>query len=665
MKKIFQYKNDYGLAIVQQMCRKFVIASIIILASAIAFGDTNPIGLVLSGGGAKGSFEVGALQYLYENGFCAGVICSTSVGSVNAIQLAHGGTKTSQKAAFDKLKTIWQTELTFNQDMYVEAPWLAGVSPRTRTAIASLFDPQTIDFPQLARDVVFFPPYAIGQAVVLGGDLQEGIEGLKNAQSIFTLDPIRSKLKSNLNGGVVASSGVELRLVAVSLDSGAIRYITQDGHVLETDGRPVAGADPTVCPAERAAYEAAIQARMDLLERSHTERTNLSEELKRAAAEVLKARTRLGQCTTRAGSKRLVVNVADGVIASASIPCVFPPVVLGNESYVDGGVRWVLPLKAALDFPKTEAIVAINASPAGVPSAKLAYRNTNLLDIAERSVLDILLWEIQERHLEVAKLEALQHRKKVWVVTPRADVHDTLTIDPGLIDINIGYGYMCAADVVTNFPFAPLPLSNIHGDFEARNGRIIRRPPTPAEGMFVNEAANPTLAALADAIAKCRRRCWELEYNVFGALPGDAPFDPRYELKRVPSPQDLDEVRLFKSLLFVLVAARQELHGKLPPGAASWADSWERHRWAPSDVPGVGNTPWSAFVSPAGNRVAATRPTAMLVKAPDKDPVYLLTPFRCWITSPEALARVNVGGAAVNEIPAEYLDALPKGSDIL
>src|SRR5436305_14023308 len=108
MKKIFQYKNDYGLAIVQQMCRKFVIASIIILASAIAFGDTNPIGLVLSGGGAQGSLEVGALQDLYENGLCAGVICSTSVGSVNASPLAHGGTKTWQTAAFDRLSTTWQ-----------------------------------------------------------------------------------------------------------------------------------------------------------------------------------------------------------------------------------------------------------------------------------------------------------------------------------------------------------------------------------------------------------------------------------------------------------------------------------------------------------------------------------------------------------------------------
>jgi predicted acylesterase/phospholipase RssA len=42
------------------------------------------VALVLSGGGAKGSFEIGALQYLYSTGFFAMTICGTSVGAVNA-----------------------------------------------------------------------------------------------------------------------------------------------------------------------------------------------------------------------------------------------------------------------------------------------------------------------------------------------------------------------------------------------------------------------------------------------------------------------------------------------------------------------------------------------------------------------------------------------------
>jgi hypothetical protein len=47
--------------------------------------------LVLSGGGATGSFEVGVLQYLYRKlEFRPRIICSTSVGSVNALKLAEG-----------------------------------------------------------------------------------------------------------------------------------------------------------------------------------------------------------------------------------------------------------------------------------------------------------------------------------------------------------------------------------------------------------------------------------------------------------------------------------------------------------------------------------------------------------------------------------------------
>ena len=675
MKTYFCYKNDHLLAVFQQMCRQLIMVLILILSSAVAFADTSNQGLVLSGGGAKGSFEIGALQYMYENDFCAKVICSTSVGSVNAIQLAHGGTKATQKAAFDKLKTIWKTELTFNQDMYVEAPWLQGVSSRTRSTIASLFDPKSIDFPRLARDVVLFPPYAIGQAVVLGDDLSDGIEGLKGGRSVFTLDPTRDKIKRNLNKQVVANSGVQLRLVAVSLDSGAIRYITQDGHVQETDGKPVVGEDSTVCAAEQAAYDAANTAyetaQHDLLLAKSQPQENLDpiqaqKAFDKAKADRADAAGRLRRCKGAAAAagtaNSLAVDILDGVIASASIPCAFPPVVLGNETYVDGGIRWVLPLKAAMDFPNTEAIIAINASPAGVPPPKLAYRDATLLDIAERSVLDILLWEIQERHLEAAKNEAFQRKKSVWVVTPRVDVHDTLTIDPGLIDINIGYGYMCAADVLKGFPFLPT-LTNL-----VVEGIIRGVTPGPdsgqaqTQGKWVTEAADPALASLADAITKCRRRCWELEYDVFGARQGEAPFEPKVGLVRVPSPDALDEVRLFKSLLGVLVAARNQSNGKLPSDATTWANSWEGHRWKPNDVPGVGNTPWSAFQSHAGTRPAAPRPTTMVVKAPGRDEVYLLTPLKCWITSPQALARVT--SAAPVEFPAEYLDAIPKGPDI-
>lgn len=46
--------------------------------------------IVLSGGFALGSFEVGAVRYLYNNGVRPDIICGTSVGSINGSKLAEG-----------------------------------------------------------------------------------------------------------------------------------------------------------------------------------------------------------------------------------------------------------------------------------------------------------------------------------------------------------------------------------------------------------------------------------------------------------------------------------------------------------------------------------------------------------------------------------------------
>ncbi|MDQ4070564.1 MAG: patatin-like phospholipase family protein, partial [Actinomycetota bacterium] len=49
-----------------------------------------PIGIVLSGGGAKGDFQVGALRFLYNQGIRPDILSGTSVGAINAAKLAEG-----------------------------------------------------------------------------------------------------------------------------------------------------------------------------------------------------------------------------------------------------------------------------------------------------------------------------------------------------------------------------------------------------------------------------------------------------------------------------------------------------------------------------------------------------------------------------------------------
>ena len=627
--------------------------------------------LVLSGGAAQGSFEIGALDFMYGRGFLANSICSTSVGSVNGLLLAHDGTGPGQARRFAILKGIWETEMNSNADMCDEAPWLAGLTPSTRAAIGRLFSGE-IDVPSLAASAIFFPPFAIGQAIALGSDLTDALGALGHASSVFTLAPTRAKIVRNLHADSVANSGVELRMVAVSLDSGAIRYITQDGRVIETDGRKVSGSNPRVCTAERNTYTNAMAAKTAA---GHAvsvarpeDRMEAIAEYKAASDAADRAKGLLDACLFNAVAAgvgdQLTVSVADGAIASSSIPCVFPPTVLGDEAYVDGGIRWTLPLLTAIDLDP-DRIVAVSTSPATMPPAAhgVEYRNSSILDIAERSVLGLQLFETQDQHVHAARLEAANRRQQVWVIFPRFVVHDGFTVDPGLIDINIAYGHMCAADVLTAFEF---PTLNVAGGAPGARPKPVVGPvgpPPRPDPIFVDAPTDAARGTLADAIARCRRECWDLEHHVFAQERPGMFFTPRHQLVALPDLDALTQLRTLKTLLGLLVQARRDVHASMPLDALSWADRWERHQWAPADVPGSGNTPWDSFQSGGRSLPAASRPTALVAKAPDLPKVWLLNPERHWITTPDVLSRFG-GWAVVTEIPQPYIEALPQGDDI-
>lgn len=58
--------------------------------------------LILSGGGARGAFQVGVLRYLQENRWTPDIICGTSVGAVNATAIGSGMT-------LDQMAQFWLT----------------------------------------------------------------------------------------------------------------------------------------------------------------------------------------------------------------------------------------------------------------------------------------------------------------------------------------------------------------------------------------------------------------------------------------------------------------------------------------------------------------------------------------------------------------------------
>lgn len=75
---------------------------------------------VMSGGGAKGSFELGAVDYLIRDaGVDPEVIVGVSTGNLNAVMLAQGQGKAGLLDQLNKLTEVWST-LDSNDDIYTK-----------------------------------------------------------------------------------------------------------------------------------------------------------------------------------------------------------------------------------------------------------------------------------------------------------------------------------------------------------------------------------------------------------------------------------------------------------------------------------------------------------------------------------------------------------------
>lgn len=131
--------------------------------------------LVLSGGGARGAFQVGMLRELVINQrLDFQIIRGVSVGSLNAAFLAQAPTEANSQAELAKkvgaLQDLWESEITGNHSIYADRAGFAGL--------------------------------------ILGAD------------SLYSLKPLRSLVKDNLSFDAIKSSGRDFAVGTVSLVSG-------------------------------------------------------------------------------------------------------------------------------------------------------------------------------------------------------------------------------------------------------------------------------------------------------------------------------------------------------------------------------------------------------------------------------------------------------------
>jgi NTE family protein len=125
--------------------------------------------IVLSGGGAKGAFQVGALdQLVYKYNVKPKIVVGTSTGAIQALAVAQDEVA--------RLVELW-SGIKGNNDIYKERAGIAGA--------------------------------------------------LFGAKSLYDTGPLKRLLKKFYDPAKVAASGVELRLGVVSLQSGEFRTIDQ------------------------------------------------------------------------------------------------------------------------------------------------------------------------------------------------------------------------------------------------------------------------------------------------------------------------------------------------------------------------------------------------------------------------------------------------------
>jgi predicted acylesterase/phospholipase RssA len=256
-------------------------------------------GLALGGGGSRGDFQAGALNYLYNvKGYRPDAIAGTSVGAINAVELAMGDDAAGN--AVNRL-LAWWSGLADETSMWAEEPWLAALKPAARKLLRSIS----------IEGVLALPYTAIADGLLIADIIAAwNGAGPRGPLAIFNLSPIENLMNAAFGGNGQArinKAGIKVRLIAVSLETGELVMMTETGGVLALG--PAPSRPPAVPPAAPSA-----------------------------------------------------TPFIDGAIASATMPCVFPARRLGDHMCVDGGVKEVIPVQVAVNDLGCNQVFALRCS---------------------------------------------------------------------------------------------------------------------------------------------------------------------------------------------------------------------------------------------------------------------------------------------------------------
>jgi NTE family protein len=217
------------------------------------------VAVVLSGGGAKGAYEVGVLKALQERGIEPQIYCGTSVGSFNCAMLVSG-------RSLAEVESVWR-------------------HLSTGDVFKLRYDPKRL----LSLDPLLPLKFAIGSVRLLGGFVAETLKSDGNWWETIDLDSFL--LDTSPLG----------KLISSNVDISALRKSGKDIYVALTRLKPVESNALEIVGRENVTH-------------SH-------------------------------------------ILASCSLPFIFPQVIIGKETFCDGGVVMNSPLKPAIDAGADEIYV--------------------------------------------------------------------------------------------------------------------------------------------------------------------------------------------------------------------------------------------------------------------------------------------------------------------
>jgi len=440
---------------------------------------------VLAGGGTKGAFEAGAIRYLVEEaGILPQVLTAASAGAVAAAVMAQARSPREFRLRAQELRQDLLA-MTHIDHLFAKQPWVKSLdgTPFGRVIDSYLTERTRPAVPGPDLSAILGPPdgrsrwrrafhLAAGSARALrrAPRTRRGLRD--NAGSVLTLDPLARALRTGgptgllpVDPALIARPGLELRLAVTALGAGLLRYVTEDGTIVEADAlTPVAG---------------------------------------RGAGPV---------------------DVIEGVLASSSVPMVFPPRPLADDVYVDGGVLQNIPVEAAVRLG-AERIVAVLAVPLVQLPDRRDFTKLNLMEVFLRTVGAIAFGDRQATNLRYP----LPAGASLTVIDPVIDVVGPFEVAPGLMLLDMDYGWLRAADV----------LAPVDDDVRA-------------------EAARAT-----DALVTARTRCWHLEESIWRS--------GRADWRKKAGVRDL------KLAVREALTEREKLGLPTPPDAERWWSAYEVH----------------------------------------------------------------------------------------